>query len=124
MAPPLQQLAHAEAKLLLGLYSEAWELIDSLPFDAEDNPRAVAVKLMICEGRKDWEEGKRLAEGVTVKCSANERQAAGRFLLSLAMATKESGDYKGARAAVVALCRVWPEGKHLALGSKELSVLW
>jgi hypothetical protein len=36
----------------------------------------------------------------------------------------QARQYKQARAAVVALCRIWPEGKSIALGSKELSVLW
>jgi hypothetical protein len=119
-----QQLVDAEMKLLLGLYTEAEDLVDALPPGTSESPRATVVKLMICEARGEWSEGEKLAEGITMKCSANERQAAGRFLLALAMARCGAGEFKGARAAVVALCRVWPEGKHLALGSKELAVLW
>lgn len=119
-----QELIDAEAKLLLGLHDEAWELIETLPEGIEETPRVVVVKLMICEARGDWEAGEKLAGGVTSQHSVNERQAAGRFLLALAMAKRNAGNFKAARAAVVTLCRVWPEGKHLALGSRDLSVLW
>jgi hypothetical protein len=119
-----QQLVEAEAKLLLGRYDEAWDLVNDLPPGVEDAPRAIVVKLMICESRENWDEGEKLAAGITIKCTLSERQAAGRFLFSLAMARCQAGNHKGARAAVVALCRVWPEGKSIALGSKELAVLW
>ena len=119
-----QELIDAEAELLLGRYTEAWDLINSLPPGAEETSRAIVVKLMVCEARSDWSEGEKLAGGVTRKCTPGERQAAGRFLFALAMARCQASEFKLARAAVVALCQVWPEGKALALGSKELSVLW
>ena len=108
----------------LGMHPEAWELIETLPPGSRFDQRAVAVRLMVCTGLKKWEMGLELCNFARDSREMVMRKTAGQFFLAYAESLCGASDPDTARAFVIELARVWPEGRELVLASKALRKLW
>jgi hypothetical protein len=125
----------AEGLAFLGLYVDAWEVLESLPPADRVRPAVLAVRLVICLGMARWELGQEVVRCIGAEDEAGHREAAGRFHLGHAIALCAAGEVQLARAAVGALsvrCRcavgalsvVWPEGRALVLDCDVLAAVW
>jgi hypothetical protein len=114
----------AEGLAFLGLYLDAWEALEELPSSCRLRPAVLAVRLMICTGLERWELGSEVARVIPPSYWWQVREAAGPFHLAHAVALCGAGDVSGTRVAVGALAIIWPEGRRLALQSKDLEAVW
>ncbi len=117
-------IEEADGLASLGLYEDAWEVLESLPPADRLRPAVFAVRLMVCQGLKRWELGTEVSRYIGPGDEARHREAAGRFHLAHAIALCAAGDIAAARAAVGALAIVWPDGRALALDSDDLAAVW
>ena len=108
----------------LGLYLDSWEVLESLPPADQLDSAAMAVRLKACTELGCWELGQDVARGMVPCDTPCQRQAVGRFHLAHAIALCHSGEVAAARAAILALTRVWPEGRAEALDCSLLAVVW
>ncbi len=97
----------AEGLAFLGLYVDAWEVLESLPPADRVRPAVLAIRLMVCLGTARWELGQEVARCIGADDEASHREAAGRFHLGHAIALCAAGEVQLARGAVGALSVVW-----------------
>lgn len=114
----------AEGLAFLGLYEDAWGVLDNLLLPDQVKPAVRAVRVMICQGWKRWELGTELARQIGPTEELQHREAVGRFHLAHALAQCAAGDLMRARTAVWAMALVWPEGRELARDSQALAAMW
>ncbi len=114
----------AEGLAFLGLYVDAWEVLESLPPADRVRPAVLAIRLVICLGMARWELGQEVAHCIGADDEASHREAAGRFHLGHAIALCAAGEVQLARGAVGALSVVWPEGRALVLDCDALAAVW
>jgi hypothetical protein len=117
-------IGEADGLASLGLYGDAWEVLETLPPAERVRPAVLAVRLMVCQGLARWELGQEIARHIGPSDAPRHREAAGRFHLGHATALCAAGEVLRARAAVGALAIVWPEGRALALDSDALAAVW
>ena len=118
-------LTEARGYADLGFHQDAWDLVESLPFDSSRLlPQAIAVRLLVCAGLKKWVMGAELVRLIAQFHPLSEREAAGRFHLAHAESLCAAGDVLAARESVKALSTIWPEGRELVTGAKTLAAIW
>ncbi len=103
---------------------DAWDTLEELPASCRAPPKALKVRFMICTTLDHWEMGKVIAEYINPRHDYEVREAAGRFHLDHAAALCAAGEVLEARAALLAMTIVWPEGRALALDSDALAGVW
>ena len=108
----------------LGMFADAWELIDAMPPAMRTHPEALRVRLVCCTGMGKWELGADLARllGETANPLAL-REAAGRFHLAHARHHLQEGGREQAREAIRLLAVCWPEGRIQILDDPGLGGL-
>lgn len=117
-------IMEAQGCAALGFFHEAWNKVESLPWEERVNPGTFAVRLMVSAGLQKWEMGKEVLRLIDASHPFFEREAAGRFHLAHAEFLCALGDVNLARECIRELSLVWPEGKGVALTSKKLESLW
>jgi hypothetical protein len=117
-------ISEARGYAELGLLTESWELIESLPPERRVDLGALAVRLLVCAGLGKWEMGAEIVKLFGPGHPLELREAAGKFHLARAVALCSSSDLETAHQSVKALSAIWPEGREVALGSPELEPLW
>jgi len=108
----------------LGLFADAWSLIDDLPPAMRTHPEALRVRLMCATGLQRWAIGADLAR--LLGETANElelREVAGRLHLARARQLLREGRRSEARDEVRRLAVCWSEGRVLVLDDPGLSGL-
>jgi hypothetical protein len=123
-AQTLHTLTEARGFAELGLWQDAWDLIESLPPAMRTSVPALAVRLLVCAGLGKWEMGAELVRLFGPVHPLEMRKAAGSFHLARAESLCAAGDIEGAQKAVKALSTIWPEGRGTALNSPVLEALW
>ena len=124
MTKAARLINEADGLASLGLYSDAWEVLESLPPTDRVLPAALAVRLMVCLGMARWELGQEVVRCIGPGDASKHREAAGRFHLGHAIALCAAGEVQLARGAFEALSAVWPEGRALALDCGALAAVW
>jgi hypothetical protein len=117
-------ILEAEGHAELGLFSEAWELVESLPPEVRLNESVVSVRLLVCAGLEKWTLGRELCRLIGGEHSLNSRAAAGGFLIAYADHLHAVGFRDTALSCIEALSRLWPEGRDRALGSAVMRADW
>lgn len=117
-------IREAEGFALIGLHTDAWRVIETLPASERLRAEVLAVRLYICAGLPAFEMGREIAKLVGPGSPDNLREAAGRFRLADAVALLAVSDKEGARSAIFALAVVWPEGREVALNDHRLAGMW
>ena len=108
----------------LGLFADAWSLIDDLPPAMRTHPEALRVRLVCCTGLQKWELGEDLARLLGEVGNPLElRETAGKFHLANARHLLRSGCRDAAVGEVLRLAKCWPEGRVLILDDPGLSGL-
>jgi len=124
MDDPSRQIEAAEGFALLGMHSDAWDTLESLPALCRTLPAVLSVRLLICTGLERWELGVEIARKVLPTHSLPLRAAAGRFHLEHAHVLSRSGNHATARASIAELAKVWPEGRRFVIESDTLAGIW
>jgi hypothetical protein len=106
----------------LGLFVEAWETLEELPFDKRLGEQVIAVRLRVCTGLQTVGMGVELSKLIDSRQASQAREACGRFLSAHSDYLHAAGDRDGALAQVKAAVAVWPEGKEAALAAKVMQV--
>lgn len=119
-----QLIDKADGLASLGLYGDAWDVLESLLPADRMLPEVLAVQLKICQGLERWELGQEVARRIEPGDEPRHREAAGRFHLAHAIAQCAARDVLGARVAVWVMSLVWPEGREVALDSEALATIW
>ncbi len=88
----------AEGLAFLGLYGDAWEVLERLSPAGRVRPAVLAVRLVICLGMARWELEQEVVRCIGPDDEAKHREAAGRFHLGLALALCAAGEVLRARA--------------------------
>lgn len=114
----------ADGLVSLGLYGDAWDVLESLLPEDRMQQEVLAVQLRICQGLERWELGQDVARRIEPGDEPRHREAAGRFHLAHAIAQCAASDVLGARVAVWVMSLVWPEGRAVALDSDDLAAIW
>ena len=114
-------IQEARGILELGMYRDAWSIIEKLPAAARMTPQALAVRLLVCAGLEIWDMGLKLARNVTPEYPLDARKAAGHCHLGYAEGLWRRGDLAGAIKAARAGLKIWPEGRAVALQSEALA---
>ncbi len=108
----------------LGLFADAWGLIDDLPPAMRTHPEALRVRLMCATGLQKWELGSDLVRLLGETGNPLElREVAGRFHLARARWHLQAGERIEAREAVRLLAVCWPEGRIQILDDPGLAGL-
>jgi len=106
----------------LGLFADAWSLIDDLPPPMRTHPDALRVRLMCATGLQKWGLGADLARLLGEFGNPLElREVAGRFHLAHARWHLQAGERTAAREAVRLLAVCWPEGRIQILDDDGLT---
>ena len=117
-------LTEAQGFAELGLFADAWGLIDDLPPAMRTHPEALRVRLMRATGLQKWEIGEDLARLLGETGNPLElREVAGRFYLAHARQLLREGRRSEARDEVRRLAVCWSEGRVLVLDDPGLSGL-
>lgn len=119
-----QLIEKADDLAALGLYGDAWDVLESLLPADRMQPAVLSVQLKICQGLERWELGQDVARRIAAGDEPRHREAAGRFHLAHAIAQCAASDVLGARVAVWVMSLVWPEGREVALDSHDLAAIW
>jgi hypothetical protein len=108
------------------MFSDAWEVLESLPHDdvARLLPEVIAARLRACTGLSKWNMGRELCRFAGVDLKPGLREAIGRFYLAYAEYLAVGGDMDTAKSYLQEMARVWPEGRVLVLETKALRELW
>ena len=114
----------ADGLASLGLFEDAWEVLESLHPKDRVQPAVFAVCLVICRELERWEMGIELARLIGPLNAKGHREAAGRFRLADALALCAAGKVAEAREAVATMSSGWPEGRLVALEAKALAGIW
>lgn len=117
-------ISEARGYAELGLFVDAWDLIESLPPERRVDLGALAVRLLVCAGQGKWEMGAEIVRLIGPGHPLEIREAAGRFHLANARGLCSAGNVDAARQAVKSLAALWPEGRELALCCADLEPLW
>lgn len=101
-------IAEAEGFAELGLWEDAWQVLEELPAELRTCPAALRVRLRCCPALEAWEIGNHVAillrDGVAL-----DRKYAARFFHEVAKAHVRHGRIDEARDAVAAAVDCWPD---------------
>lgn len=114
----------AEAYIFLGMHLEAWETLENLPAGERLCLEVLKLRLKICTALEKWEMGETIAGVIEPIHPAEVRESAGQFYLAQATVLCSIGLIDQAKQAVVALSKVWPEGRISVLNCTSLEKIW
>ena len=96
----------------LGLFADAWGLLDDLPPALRTHPRALRCRLLCATGLEKWELGADLARIVGETGNPPEfREVAGRFHLARCRWLVAAGSIDAAKDCWRLLITCWPESR-------------
>lgn len=122
--PFAQQITEAQGFAELGLFADAWSLIDDLPPAMRTHPEALRVRQICATGLQKWELGADLARLLGETGNSLElREVAGRFHLAYARHLLREGRRTESVEQIRLLAICWPEGRVLILDDPGLSAL-
>jgi len=120
-----QILAEARGYCDLGMFEEAWGVLEALPYDGSRvSSHTVALRFVICTELQKWALGADLLRMLSGAQVLQDRRSSGLFCLAHAEALFAAGDVEGARRAMNALAIIWPEGRGKVLGRPEVLAMW
>jgi len=118
----MASVTEAEGLAELGLWQDAWEVLEDLPAHEGSAPAALRVKLACCLPLNAWETGRHIADLLREGDEADRRNAA-TFFHALAVRWLAEGDRYAAGEAVKAALSTWPKQRLKMLEDPEVSDL-
>ena len=92
----IDQLSRAEGFLELGMFSDAWEVIEDLPVKEKTSEPVLVIRLRILTGLSQWDLGEHVAS-ILLSGGEESRKAIARFHHARGRALWQTGDFSGAR---------------------------
>jgi len=89
-------LEQAEGFIELGMFSDAWQVIEDLPPEEKTNEPVLVIRLRILTDLSQWELGEHVAS-VLLSGGEESRKTVARFHHARARVLWQSGDFDGAR---------------------------
>ena len=115
-------VTEAEGLAELGLWQDAWDVLESLPARERSAPASLRVRLACCPPLGAWEMGKHISDVLRDGVEDDRRSAAG-FFHALAIKWLAEGDRYAAGEAMKAASATWPEVRLTLLDDPMLSEL-
>ncbi|MDA7921300.1 tetratricopeptide repeat protein [Verrucomicrobiales bacterium] len=106
----------------LGMFSDAWDLIESLPPEEKTKAPVLDLRLRILTAFSQWELGEHIAE-LLLYAGESESHTVARFHHSRARAFYEIGEYQKARECFKRAVGAW-DGIRKELIDDDLSALF
>ena len=118
----MSKLKEAEGLAELGLYAEAWDVIDSLPAVERVMPSALRVRIDCCPHLNAWRDGMEIAKFLRHGTDIS-RLAAANFYLELARFCVEYDELAAARKAVRDFAGTLPDAQKELMNDPLVKLL-
>ncbi|MEK7949846.1 hypothetical protein [Luteolibacter soli] len=114
-------VTEAEGLAELGLWQDAWDVLEAIPAAERSAPAVLRVRLACCPPLGAWTLGTHVADLLRDGCE-EDRQSAAEFYHAIARKWLSEGDHYAAKQAMKAAAEAWPKLRLMMLDG-ELSDL-
>ncbi|MEM6820313.1 MAG: hypothetical protein AAF558_00030 [Verrucomicrobiota bacterium] len=108
MDSPQELIRTATGYFELGMFSDSWEIIESLPPEEKTTAPVLDLRLRILSALSEWDLGEEIAK-ILVHAGNEERKTVARFHHARGRAMWQSGDCAGARDRFRLAVEAWRE---------------
>lgn len=116
----------AEGYFQLGMFADAWEVLEDLPPADRTEPLTLELRLRILTRLEKWELGEHVARVLVTSAvePAKCRETVARFYHAHARALALAGDSTASKDQIRAAVEAWPEIRRELVEDERLGALW